>query len=71
MYLNNEILQNDLIDKVNWAECRAIENGYQLSDLNIQWTDDAEDDHIMILEALNQKLQQTNKGFKKLVFPHE
>lgn len=64
-----EILDRDLKERMAWVETRLMEYGVTLEELDIQYTDDPEDDHILVLEALNDKLEERCRGFKKLVFP--
>jgi hypothetical protein len=63
-----DILNADLVMSYSWVVARALEYGYDVDELDVAYTDNAEDDHIMILEALNDKCQH-KAGYKKLCFP--
>lgn len=70
MNLNNEILNQDLEDRLYWVMCRVTECDYKLEDLDVEYTDDPEDDHLVIFEALKVKMSNEGRGFKKLCFKY-
>ena len=76
MDTENQILDDDLIERFNWVEGRVMECGYTLlqgdkDTLEVDYTDDPELDYIMVLEALNDRRRKdfSGNGFKKIVFP--
>ena len=74
MNVSSDILNNDLIERFNWAESKVLEHGYNIDlyddkTLVVDYTDDPELDYIMVLEALNDRRELDFGGaFKKIVF---